>query len=205
MKSKILLPLIAGVAILIASIGAVSLNGSFNTSNSLNSNTLNKTPQFHDGLMPGFMGIGNKYHGLGWAVSNRQQLGNVVQCKTSFVDNAAPVASNFLGVSLSTSGLDSANSKLQSDISGNASIRVLKGDLITFRGESMVLFGEAFGAVKNRTQGQALVQNLSVQLGQLQTCISGNTILNGNFTTSENVTHMHMPIRHMRYVYGFGR
>ncbi|MDE1870776.1 MAG: hypothetical protein KGI06_00870 [Candidatus Micrarchaeota archaeon] len=189
MKTKILLVFIATAAILAASIGAVSLNFRHNGSSVLNSNALNETPNFAEnhGMGHGLMRMG-LWGRFGKFVTSKQQLGALVQCKTTFVDSAAPVASNVLNVSLNSSGVDKANSKLQADIGSNASVHTLRGDLIAFRGELMVLFGDAFSAVKNKTQVQTLRSDLNGSFGKLQTCISSNTI---------NGTHMHpMMVEH---------
>lgn len=179
MGTKIILPL-AIVAVMIAAVGAASINwniglglhgpqGSYTTNANVNQSTV-----------------------FGWSYSNvsynasamnairansLKELGITVQCRTNFIDTAAPVVSNELNTTLNVSEVNSANAKLQSDITSNASGATIRSDVLVFDGSALRVFGQAVGVGQrlNQTQLQSLRAQLNSSVQTLQNCTSATS------------------------------
>ncbi|MGI0100213.1 MAG: hypothetical protein ACREBH_00600 [Candidatus Micrarchaeaceae archaeon] len=184
---KMILLLLAAMAVVISSVGALSITG-------MNSNAWgfgrmqigrnnayqpSNTPYMSNSMRSRFGNGGPQGQQLNYSVAS-------AQCNTTFMDSAAPVASSFLDVNLNVSQVNSANAKLQSDFSSNAPYATLQGDLISFHGAVLVLVGEAYGPLEglNQTQLASLKSDLNPSYSSYKSCIGSNSIsTNGNFRT----------------------
>ncbi len=182
MKTTVLL--LAFAAALVTSAGAVGLGWGIN---------MNMFGHAHGQINASYAQHGevNSSYVWGWNYQNMtynktqvnrttvlKQIATVAQCRTNFVDSAAPIASSALNVSLNTTSVNSANARLQSDISSNASDLTLRGDVMVFDGYIVRLFGQATGKAKglNQTQLQSLRVQLNGSVTTLQACTSGNPL-----------------------------
>lgn len=158
------------VSMLIATAGAVSFN--WHGDSWINGNA----------QVGGASVLGWNYHNMSYNATplNRtealKQIATVSQCRTDFVDTAAPIASNALKISLNTSEVNQANSELQADIKSNASNPTIRADILVFDGSVLRLFGQAISASRdlNSTQIQTLKAQLNSSVETLQSCTSGN-------------------------------
>jgi hypothetical protein len=70
--------------------------------------------------------------------------------------------------------VNSANARLQSDITSNASTITIKSDVLVFDGSALRLFGQAAGSAQklNQTQLQSLRTQLNSSVQTIQNCTS---------------------------------
>jgi hypothetical protein len=167
MKTKIALLMATFATVLIMAAGAVSINlfaqtgarASVNTTNwgwpnqnvSYNMTSINKTAVL-------------------------KSVAAVAQCRTNYVDTAAPIASSALHISLNTSQINSANAKLQANVSSNASTNVIVRNLGSFNSGLAALYFQARAAAfnLNKTQVQSLRTQLNASVQTLSTCTAAN-------------------------------
>ncbi len=176
MSKGIFLPILAVIAILTVSAGAFSLNGYINTAFNV------KTSTDANSIW------GPTYQNISYDSANTinrttilNQIATVAQCRTNFVDAAAPIVASATKTSLSVTEVDQSNAKLQGDISSNTPNLEIKSDIIVFDGSMIRLYGQALGAVQNlnQTQLQSLKLQLNSSVQTLQTCTSGNVLGKG--------------------------
>ena len=190
---------LAVAAILIAAVGAVSINWNlgFGLHGPHGANTANAAINQSTAVGFNYRGHGayaanvnvNQTAVLGWNYRNvtynasavnamransLKELGTAVQCRTNFIDTAVPIASKALNISLNVSDVNSANAKLQSDITSNASTITIRSDVLVFDGSALRLFGQVVGAGQklNQTQLQSLRAQLNSSVQTLQNCTS---------------------------------
>jgi hypothetical protein len=178
MNRIILLPVLAVFAALIVSAGAFSINGNTGLHAYTYGNTnVNAGTAFG----PTYQNI--SYNNTVSANANQinrtevlKQIGVVAQCRTNFVDTAAPIASNAMNITLNVTGVNQANARLQSNITANATNPIIRSDIYAFDGSMLQLYGQALrGAQKlNQTQLQSLRAQLNSSVSTLQNCTSGN-------------------------------
>ena len=174
MGTKIMLPL-AVAAILVVAVGAVSLNWNIGLSQN---GGYNRHVQVNQSTVFGVNYQNVSYNATNYGKVNRttilKELGTEVQCRTNFIDSAAPIASNALGIKLNTSEVNTANAALQSDITSNASTITIRSDVLVFDGSALRLFGQVVGAGQklNQTQLQSLRAQLNSSVQTLQNCTS---------------------------------
>ena len=168
MNAKVLLPLILVIVVFVSAAGAVNMSirahDRSESYNSMQSSSIER---------------------LGWSYRNvsynktavLEQVGKVAQCTTTFVDSAAPIASNTLKTNLDVTAINSANERLQSNISSGASVQVIRDDIRSFDSAQASLFWQAAAAAHNLNQIQlhSIGTELSSSVQILKSCVSSNT------------------------------
>lgn len=176
MKTKILIPILMA-AILIASAGAFSLNFGIHSYAAQNNSYFNGSATSNWGWNFQNMTYNTS---MTYNAPNKsailKQVGVVSQCRTNFIDTAAPIASSALNITLNTTAVNSANSRLQSNITSNASIQVIRSDVRSFNSAQAALYWQAaVGAHKlNQTQIVNLRAQLNSSVQTLKNCVSAS-------------------------------
>jgi hypothetical protein len=181
MNARILLPLAVLIGI-ISVAGATSMKGNF------------YNPGFKSLYLQGNVtsNWGFQYQNMTYNASFRgntsfnktvilKQIATVASCRTAYFNSAVPIANNALKINLSTSQVDSANSRLQANISSNASVQVIRDNIKSFNSAQSMLYWQATGAARslNQTQLKGLGTQLNGSLTTLKNCVSTSNSTGG--------------------------
>ena len=196
MNKRIFLPVVAVITVLMATAGAVGIGSYVNSwsnghvgigsffgwGRAGTGNYVNYSVNAHSRIGASSI-FGSSYQNISYNNANTinrttvlEQIGTVAQCRTNFVNTAVPIVATATKSNLNATEVDQANTKLQSDITSNASNPTIRSDVFVFDGSMVRLYGQAIGDVQvlNQTQLLSLKTQLNSSVQTLQTCTSGN-------------------------------
>lgn len=173
-NKRLLVPLIAVLAVLAIGFAALATSGA---------NAAAESANVTGNVTSGFKWSNQTWRNSSYARYNltglERQEAALAQCKTTFVDSAAPIVSDALKISINTTAVDSANARLQANVTGKANMSIIMANFRSFSSAMSSAYWQAVGGARglNQTQLAALKADISTPYQSLISCTSSNQTL----------------------------